>query len=46
MNYDFSKRNFHFFNIIPYSPGREKELAADVIDYVAIVLLMRLLEIL
>ena len=27
MNYDFSKRNFHFFNIIPYSPGREKELA-------------------
>ena len=34
MNYDFSKRDFHFFNIIPYSPGREKELAADVIDYV------------
>ncbi len=27
------ERNFCFFNIIPYSPGREKELAADALDY-------------
>lgn len=27
-------RNFTFFNIVPYSPGTEKELAADIIDYV------------
>ena len=26
-------RNFIFFNILPYSPGREEELAADAIDY-------------
>ncbi len=33
MNYGLLERNFNFFNIIPYSPGREKELAADVLDY-------------
>ena len=27
------ERDFNFFNIIPYSPGKEKELAADVLDY-------------
>ena len=24
-------RNFIFFNILPYSPGREEELAADAV---------------
>ena len=33
MGHDLLERNFNFFNIIPYSPGREKELAADVVDY-------------
>ena len=29
----FSDRNFFFFNIVPYSPGKEETLAADIIDY-------------
>ena len=33
MSTNIFDRNFVFFNILPYSPGAEKILAADVIDY-------------
>ncbi len=33
MNGNIFNRNFTFFNIIPYSPGSEKELAADAVEY-------------
>ena len=26
-------QSFQFFNIAPYSPGAEKELAADMVEY-------------
>ena len=27
-------RDLLFFNIVPYSPGKEKETAGDILDYV------------
>lgn len=29
----FFDRNFYFFNVVPYSPGKEEQLADDVKDY-------------
>ena len=33
MSTELLNRSFLFFNIIPYSPGKEKETAADILDY-------------
>ena len=33
MSSDIFERNFLFFNVLPFSPGKEKELAADAVDY-------------
>jgi len=33
MSSNIFERKLLFFNIMPYSPGKEKELAADAIDY-------------
>ncbi|MBR2374251.1 MAG: hypothetical protein IKA87_08500, partial [Lentisphaeria bacterium] len=34
MSENLFERNFTFFNVLPYSPGREKGLAAEAVDYV------------
>ena len=34
MSVNLFENNFTFFNVLPYSPGKEKDLAADAVDYV------------